>query len=98
MAQTGHECYYLGVEKMKRMGIRELKSHMSEVLRQVQEGEMIEITNHGEVVALLMPARRRVNEEQVAAALARLDALATEIGKHVTEPTNVAEMISEMRR
>ena len=83
---------------MKRMGIRELKSQMSEVLRQVQEGEMVELTKHGEVIALLMPARRRVNEEQVRVALARLDTLAAEIGKHVTESTNVAEMISEMRR
>ena len=83
---------------MKRMGIRELKSHMSEVIRQVQAGEAIEVTNHGEVVALLVPARREVNREQVRAALASLDALAAEIGKHVTEPTNVAEMISEMRR
>jgi prevent-host-death family protein len=90
--------YYLGVETMKRMGIRELKAHMSEAIREVGEGQTIEVTNHGEVVALLMPARRRVNEKQVRAALARLDALATEIGKHVTEPTNVAEMISEMRR
>lgn len=83
---------------MKRMGIRELKTHMSEAIREVQAGEAIEVTNHGEVVALLVPARRTVDKEQVKAALASLDALRAEMGRHVTEPTDVAAMISEMRR
>jgi prevent-host-death family protein len=83
---------------MRTMGIRELKAHMSEALRDVQAGETIEITNHGEVVALLVPAGRQPDEVQVHAALASLDALAAEIGRHVTERTNVAEMIGEMRR
>lgn len=83
---------------MKSMGIRELKARMSEAIQEVQTGESIEITNHGEVVAYLVPARRPVDKEQVRAALASLDALAAEIGKHVTEPTDVAKMISDMRR
>ncbi|HEY0068924.1 MAG TPA: type II toxin-antitoxin system prevent-host-death family antitoxin [Chloroflexia bacterium] len=83
---------------MKRMGIRELKAHMSEAIREVGEGQTIEVTNHGEVVALLVPARRSVDREKVREALASLDALAAEIDKHVTGPVNVAEMISEMRR
>lgn len=83
---------------MKKIGIRELKANMSETLRQVQEGEVIEVTNHGEVVALLVPARRSVDKEKVREALASLDALAAEIDKHVTGTVNVAEMISGMRR
>src|SRR5438270_12335220 len=83
--------------RMKRMGIRELKSHMSEVIRQVQAGEAIEVTNHGEVVALLVPARREVDREQVRAALASLDALRAEIARHVTVPTDVTQLLREMR-
>ncbi|HEX8221733.1 MAG TPA: type II toxin-antitoxin system prevent-host-death family antitoxin [Chloroflexia bacterium] len=83
---------------MKRMGIRELKAHMSDALREVGEGQTIEVTNHGEVVALLVPARRSVDKEKVREALASLDALAAEIDKHVPGPVNVAEIISEMRR
>ncbi len=46
----------------------------------------------------MVPARRPVDKEQVRAALASLDALRAEIGRHVTEPTDVAKMISDMRR
>jgi prevent-host-death family protein len=34
---------------------RELRNHSSEVLRRVQAGETIRVTNHGEVVAILSP-------------------------------------------
>lgn len=37
---------------------RELRNRSSDVLREVQAGESFEITNHGEVVALLHPPPR----------------------------------------
>lgn len=37
---------------------RDLRNRSSEVLRDVQRGETYEITNHGEVVAVLMPTAR----------------------------------------
>ena len=41
---------------MKRMGIREVKAHWSEVLAQVEtNGEVIEVTRHGRPVARLVP-------------------------------------------
>lgn len=83
---------------MKTMGIRDLKARMSEAIREVQEGETIEVTHHGEVVALLVPARRQVSEEQVRAALASLDSLAAEIGRHVTARTDIAQTIADTRR
>lgn len=83
---------------MKTMGIRDLKARMSEAIREVQEGETIEVTHHGEVVALLVPARRKVSEEQVRAALASLDSLAAEIGRHVTARTDIAQTIADTRR
>jgi prevent-host-death family protein len=83
---------------MTVMGIRELKARLSEAIRDVQRGETIEVTNRGEVVALLVPARRKPDEEQIRAALASLDSLAAEISKLASQPANVAEIISDMRR
>lgn len=38
---------------------RELRNSSGEVLRQVQAGETIAVTNHGEVVAVLVPPGQR---------------------------------------
>jgi prevent-host-death family protein len=82
----------------RKMGIRELKAHMSQVINDVRAGESVEITSHGEVVALLVPAPRRLSEGEIKAALTSLDSLAAEIGKQVKGPTNVADLLSSMRR
>lgn len=42
---------------MKTIPHRELRNHSGDVLRRVQAGETIQVTNHGEVVAVLSPAR-----------------------------------------
>jgi antitoxin (DNA-binding transcriptional repressor) of toxin-antitoxin stability system len=98
---------------MKQMSIEELATNLSEAIQQVSKGETIEVTSNGNVVALLtrpsvtieiikeeMMKGRQVPDDMEArrAALAQLDALAEEIGKHVTQPTDVAKLISEMRR
>ena len=38
-----------------KMGIRELRDGLTSVIRRVRSGEIIEITHHGETVALLSP-------------------------------------------
>ncbi len=40
---------------MRTISHRELRNESARILREVQAGESIEITNHGEVVALLVP-------------------------------------------
>ena len=40
---------------MRRLGIRELKNHLSELVDEVREGEVIEITKHGQPVARIIP-------------------------------------------
>jgi len=40
---------------MRRISHRELRNNSSEVLRAVRAGEMIEVTNYGEVAAVLVP-------------------------------------------
>lgn len=38
---------------------RELRNNSSAILREVQAGETIEVTNNGEVVAVLVPPQRK---------------------------------------
>lgn len=39
----------------KRVGIRELKSNLSEHLRRVKAGEVVVVTDHGRAVARIVP-------------------------------------------
>jgi len=48
---------------MERIGVRELRQHASRYLDRVKAGETIEVTNRGEVVAVLSPVRRSRLEE-----------------------------------
>lgn len=80
------------------VGIRELRANLSAILRQVEQGQIVEVTRRGRVVARLVPAGRHLTEAEIRASLASLDAFAEEMGKHVTEPTNVAQMLADMRR
>jgi antitoxin (DNA-binding transcriptional repressor) of toxin-antitoxin stability system len=91
---------------MKQMSVGELAANLSEVIQQVGKGETIEVTTDGKVVALLTRPRLTLDAikdgqvpdiEERLAALAQLDALVEEIGEHVTGPTYVTQMLSEMR-
>jgi len=53
------------VVTMREVGIRELKAKLSEVLRAVQAGESIRITNHGRPVADMVPPRRQSYDERM---------------------------------
>ena len=83
---------------MKTMGIRELKAHMSEAIHQVREGQTIEVTHHGEVVALLVPPLRRLSNEEIEAALDSIDSLAAQIGAHWPEGVTALEAVQDARR
>jgi len=49
---------------MSKVGVRELKNKLSFYLKKVEQGEKIEITNRGEVIAFIAPAKKEaVNEE-----------------------------------
>lgn len=52
---------------MMTVGIRELRNKLSLYLKQVEEGKRIEITNRGEVIALLIPAKggKRIDRELI---------------------------------
>ncbi|MEO6881380.1 MAG: type II toxin-antitoxin system prevent-host-death family antitoxin [Mycobacteriaceae bacterium] len=65
---------------------RELRNNSSAVLRDVQAGETIEVTNHGVVVAVLVPPARarlastRVVEAQRVGGFAQLPRIAAQEG------------------
>ena len=82
---------------MVTVGIRELKQQASELVRLVREtGNEIQITYHGEVVALLIPVKPvRKNIED---AWAKLDNLAAEIGARWPKGVSSADAMTEARR
>ena len=42
---------------MLQTGVRELKAHLSMYLRKVREGNVVTITDHGDAIALMTPAK-----------------------------------------
>ena len=83
---------------MKVMGIRELKAHMSEVIDEVSEGEIVEVTKNGKAVARLVPIYRNLDEQEKRAVIASLDSLAAQIGAHWQTDLNASEAVDEIRR
>jgi prevent-host-death family protein len=43
---------------MERIGVRELRQNASKYLAEVKEGKTVEVTERGELVALLVPPQR----------------------------------------
>jgi prevent-host-death family protein len=55
-----------------RIGVRELRQHASRYLRLVKAGETIEVTERGELVALLVAPSAADNAREVLAASGRI--------------------------
>lgn len=52
---------------MESVGVRELRQRASELLRRVEAGESIEVTDRGRAVAVLVPIRRGSTLERLRA-------------------------------
>ncbi|HEV3278409.1 MAG TPA: type II toxin-antitoxin system prevent-host-death family antitoxin [Terriglobia bacterium] len=63
-------CSY--IEPMKSAGLRELKNRLSEYVREVRSGEVVLVTDRGEVVAELIPPGQGRDEPGVPAGLTAL--------------------------
>jgi prevent-host-death family protein len=85
---------------MITVGIRELKQQTSKILRRVrEEGEIIEITYHGEVIARLVPVNPPApSNEEMSATWADLDQLTAEISAKWPEGVSAVEAVREGRR
>ncbi len=82
------------------IGVRELKTHTTEILRQVREkGVEIQITYRGQVIARLIPVRQsqRVSGKR-SAVWTDLDRLAAEIGARWTGPARAVDAVRAGRR
>jgi prevent-host-death family protein len=84
---------------MSEIGIRELKEHTSEVLRQVRENKAsYDVTYRGEVVARIVPVERELTEEEEDRLWAEMDELAKEIGKKWPRGVSAVDAVREQRR
>ncbi len=82
---------------MVTVGVRELKQQASELIRQVREdGQEIQVTYRGEVVALVVPVKSPPESDSTAA-WDRLDVLAAEIGARWPEDVTSVEAVAEGR-
>lgn len=83
---------------MVTVGIRELKQQTSELIRMVREtGSEIQVTYHGQVVALLVPVNRK-KTKNAERAWTQLDSLAAEISANWKKGLSAARAVSEGRR
>ena len=83
---------------MKTIGVRELKRNLSEALRDVQAGEIIGVTNRGQIIARIVPVRSQKHDPNtVRAALADIDILAAEIAAYWPENVSAAEALDDVR-
>lgn len=83
--------------RVKSIGLRELKDHLSETIEEVERGEVIEITKRGRIVAQVVPVNCDVSTQQRRAIVEDLNSLAAEIGHH-TRLSDVAATINNDRR
>ncbi len=49
---------------MGSIGVRELRQQASKLIERVRAGESIEITSHGHLAAMLVPAQQHLNERE----------------------------------
>lgn len=84
---------------MVTVGVRELKQQTSELIRRVREnGEQVQVTYHGKVVAVLVPVNPAIDEEVETDTWDELDSLAAEIGAAWPEGVSAAQAVAEQRR
>lgn len=85
---------------MHTVGIRELKQQTSAILRRVrEEGEIVEITYHGKIVARLVPANQpSLSPEDSKVLWADLDQLSAEISAKWPKDVSAQEAVRDVRR
>jgi prevent-host-death family protein len=79
---------------MEKVGAYEAKTHLSELLERVKNGEQITITKHGVPVAILKP----VDKDKYADPKETIKKLRRFRENHNTEGISIREMIEEGRR
>jgi prevent-host-death family protein len=88
---------------MQRIGVRELRQHASRYLERVKAGETVEVTERGQLVALLVPPAPAATARQRLVAAGRLipGTRPFEVPRRVPAPSgapDTAEALDELRR
>jgi prevent-host-death family protein len=79
---------------MTSVGVRELRQRASELLRLVEQGETVEITDRGRPVARLTPLPDGTPLEQIDAASADID----DLPEPISLPSGVESPTAALRR
>lgn len=79
---------------------RELKERIDKILHILEEGEPAEVTDHGKVIAHVVPVSelKQPIKRDVHAFWRRIDQLAAQVGTHLPEKVDAVEIIREGRR
>ena len=85
---------------MRTVGAYEAKTHLGQLLDEVERGERITITRHGQPVAILSPATARppldpAERERILAAFA---GIRERVSKVLIPGPSIREMVEEGRR
>jgi prevent-host-death family protein len=85
---------------MKTFEVDELTKRINEILRIIEEGETIELTKRGEVIARLIPARRPQQpvKRDLKDFWAEMDRLAVEVGAGWKDDMDAVEAVRDVRR
>ncbi len=80
--------------------VRELKERIDKILHMFQEGEPIEVTDHGKVIAHVVPVSepKQPVKRDVHAFWRRIDQLAAQVGTHLPEKVAAVKIVREGRR
>lgn len=84
---------------MERIGVRELRQHASRYLDRVKVGETVEVTERGELVALLVPPgpARSARERLIAEGRLAPAAEPLRLPPRVTADRSTEAVLSELR-
>jgi prevent-host-death family protein len=77
------------------VGVYEARTHFSDLLARVEQGDEITITRHGTPVAYLIPVRRKATAEQRRRAISAMRALAS---THSLGTVCIKDLMAEGRR
>lgn len=83
---------------MLTVDIHELEEHTREVLRQVEDGETVEVTNQGRAVARLIPIAQLENKQAAEAHPIDINTLVDEISAYWPEGVSAVDAVRDVRR
>lgn len=86
---------------MPSIGVRELKIHVSEVMRDVRDAHARYVVTHrGQPVAVIVPYSRRdeANELSTEEGWARFFEVGGQLGREWKSPLTAVEILDDMRR